>query len=205
MPTSLHSLTSTTMPSPQTIAQTYLKADGYYTGTIDGDWGPLSRTAAAAWAAAKLPQAGRTPYALAQQYLGTREIPGSKHNSTIVGWLRRIATWINDDETAWCSAFINAMAEDAGFEKSGKLNARSWLDVGQKVTAAEAKRGDVVILWRVSRNGWQGHVGFVQSINASTVSILGGNQGNAVTITKYPLSRVLGCRRLRKASTSSLA
>lgn len=194
-------------------AQCHLADLGLYTGKVDGEWGPLSQAAAAEWAAAGHAPAAPPPapepapvhaswslsYDIAKRYLGTREIPGKKNNPLIVRWLRQIASWVSDDETAWCSAFVNHCAEEAGYERSGKLNARSWLDVGQSVPVSESRKGDVVILWRGTKNGWEGHVAFLDHYNPvrGLVYLLGGNQNNEVNITAYPVGRVLGVRRLR--------
>jgi len=192
------------------IAQTLLSERGFYRGKLDGVWGPLSIAAANEWddrevvkaipmaTGTKVPGAP-TPYDLARKYIGTKEIPGVKDNPLIVQWGRRIATWFADDETAWCSAFVNAMAQDAGYERSGKLNARSWLDVGVKVDPENVRPGDVVIFWRNMPDGWEGHVAFVESLNIpnKTVRVLGGNQADSVSVTEYPTNKVLGYRRLR--------
>lgn len=192
------------------IAQTHLAGLGFYTGKIDGMWGPLSQEAARRWDDAELQaaipgsstqaaKAAPTPYDLAKTHVGEKEIPGVKNNPLIVRWGRRLAAWFSDDETAWCSAFVNAMAEEAGYERSGKLNARSWLDVGMPVQARFAAPGDVVVFWRVAKDSWQGHVGFVVSrdANARTVRVLGGNQNDSVSIATYSETMLLGYRRLR--------
>jgi len=41
--------------NPTQIAQTFLKTAGFYTGQVDGQWGPLSEHAAAAWQASLVP------------------------------------------------------------------------------------------------------------------------------------------------------
>lgn len=190
------------------IAQTHLSEKGFYTGKLDGLWGPLSEDAAQRWddgeLVAAIPpadavQGAPTPYDLARRHLGTKEIPGSRDNPTIVRWGRLVATWYADDETPWCSAFVNAMAIEAGYERSGKLNARSWLNVGEKIDRKFVRPGDVVIFWRGDRNGWEGHVGFVVSRDAEreNVRVLGGNQNNAVTEATFSESMLLGYRRLR--------
>jgi len=190
------------------IAQTYLLELGFYTGKLDGEWGPVSQAAAAKWDDKELlkhiPKSTRvdgspTPYDLAQTHIGTKEIPGKADNPLIVRWLRMIVASINSEETAWCSAFVNAMAREAGYEQSGKLNARSWLDVGTKVSLDKAKPGDVVILWRVARDSWEGHVAFFVKQDTTTASLrlLGGNQGDSVSISSYSAKQLLGIRRLR--------
>jgi len=194
------------------IAQHHLADLGLYKGKLDGEWGPLSLAAAEAWDDKELldaiPPSGsapraQTPFSLAKTHIGTREIPGSKHNALIVRWLRLISAWLDEDETPWCSAFVNAMAREAGYEHSGKLNARSWLDVGTQVPITQAKPGDVVIFWRVAEDSWQGHVGFLVSYDAhrGTVRVLGGNQADTVSIATYSTSMLLGVRRLRTLDT----
>ena len=135
----------------------------------------------------------------AVKYYGVKEIPGKKHNPIIVEWTKRVFSWATDDEIAWCSTFLNAMAQDAGLVGSGKGNARSWLKVGTEVK--EPVLGDVAIFWRVSPTDWRGHVAIFTgySVDGKNLLVLGGNQGNQVNISKYPISRLLGFRRLEKA------
>lgn len=140
-----------------------------------------------------------TAYDIAKTHLGTREIPGAKNHPFILRILRRIAAWVDSEETSWCSAFVDYCAAEAGYERSGSLAARSWLEVGERIAIKDVRRGDVVIFWRVSPRSWKGHVGFVESVlpNANFIKVLGGNQNDAVTIQSFPVSRVLGFRRLR--------
>lgn len=192
-------------------AQSLLAKLGFYQGPIDGDWGAASRAAADNWSryappAAAPPPVARQyndPYSVALGFLHTKEMPGKQNNPVIVGWLRRLAIWVNDDETAWCSAFVNAMAERASYERSGKLNARSWLDVGQPVNLQDARKGDVIILWRGSKDAWTGHVAFLDHYNPTRelLYLLGGNQSDEVNITAYPVGKLLGIRRLRSLAS----
>jgi len=100
------------------------------------------------------------------------------------------------DETAWCSAYANWVAKTAGYEFSGKLNARSWLTVGTSTDTPQV--GDVVVLWRESPESWKGHVGFYIKETNRYVYLLGGNQRNSVCIKAYPKDRVLDYKRLSK-------
>ncbi|CAL2105483.1 conserved hypothetical protein [Tenacibaculum sp. 190524A02b] len=133
---------------------------------------------------------------IALSQYGVEEIKGKKDNPQIVKYFTEIG--FNGeklkDETAWCSAFANWVAKKAGKVISGKLNARSWLKVGAIVNNPII--GDVVILWRESPKSWKGHVGFFIKETSRYVYLLGGNQGNKVSIAKYPKNRVLGYRRL---------
>ncbi len=126
---------------------------------------------------------------------GIREIVGENHNKEVLKYFHDIGQeWVKEDETAWCSAFANWVCHQVCAERSDKLNARSWLDVGESVEVAEI--GDVVVLWRESQNSWKGHVGFFISQTEKDIYILGGNQNNQVNIKPYPQNRLLQYRRL---------
>ena len=135
-------------------------------------------------------------FALASEDVGLKEVRGPKHNSKIVQDFATVGhSWVKDDETAWCASFVGARLEDAGLPSTRKLNARSYLDWGEGVTLAEAVPGDVVVFWRGSPSSWQGHVGFFVDQGDGFIHVLGGNQSNAVNVSKYAASRLLGVRR----------
>ncbi|MDH4127105.1 MAG: TIGR02594 family protein [Spirochaetota bacterium] len=129
---------------------------------------------------------------------GIKEIAGTNHNVTIVSYFNEIGfKQIDNDETPWCSAFINWCAMKSGFERTSKLNARSWLDIGYEINMDSVQLGDVVILKR-GNQAWQGHVGIYINQDLNSIWILGGNQTNMVNIISYPKSKILGIRRLNK-------
>lgn len=134
---------------------------------------------------------------IASTKYGVKEITGSQHNQEIVNFSKEVGFKIEDDETAWCSIFVNWVTFKAGYERSNKLNARSWLNVGEETQSPEL--GDLVILKR-GNSEWQGHVGFFINIVGDLIYVLGGNQSNMVNITPFKLSEVLGYRKLRKLS-----
>ncbi len=129
--------------------------------------------------------------------LGTEEFVGDKHNPEVLKYAKdtKIAG-VTTDEIAWCSTFVNWVAWKVGLQISGKANARSWLNVGTKVTVPEP--GDVVVYWRDSPQSWKGHVGFFIgfSFDKKRVYTLGGNQGNRVSVSAYRLENVLSYQRL---------
>lgn len=147
-----------------------------------------------------------TAFSIAQKFIGLKELPGDKHEPFVLGMLRLDAKWVTADEVAWCSAYVNFIAWLLGLPRSRSLAARSWLQVGQEIHVTEAKPGsDVVILKRGS--GPQpgadvikapGHVGFFAGLSAdgAHVHVLGGNQGNAVSVARFPVTQLLGVRRL---------
>ena len=130
-------------------------------------------------------------------HYGLSEIAGGQHNPEILEFFKDIGfDWVKDDETAWCSASLNYFAKKHYFERSGKLDARSWLKVGELVL--EPELGDVVVFWRESPESWKGHVGLYINHNDKYIWTLGGNQNNSISIVAYPRERLLGYRRLRK-------
>ncbi len=137
-------------------------------------------------------------FKIAVAELGQKEVQGSGNNPAIVNYAREAGfDWVNDDETPWCSIFLNWVAMKAGLARSKQVNARSWLLVGQH-TDASPLPGDVVVFWWGSPTSWEGHVGIFLgfSHNGAKVYCLGGNQGNQVSISAYPRDTVLGFRRL---------
>ncbi len=96
--------------------------------------------------------------------------------------------------TAWCAAFVNATLQQSGGQGTNSLAARSFLDWGQAVD--QPQPGDIAVFSRGDPNGWQGHVGFFQGYNPDgTINVLGGNQGDAVSVAAYSPDRLLGFRR----------
>jgi uncharacterized protein (TIGR02594 family) len=128
---------------------------------------------------------------------GLSEIDGPLSNAEIMDFFHDIGfDWVTDDSTAWCSAAINFFAKRHGYERSGALDARSWLKVGEIVL--EPEMGDIVVFWRESYQSWKGHVGIYINSNEKYVWSLGGNQNNSISIVAYPRDRLLGYRRLSK-------
>lgn len=129
--------------------------------------------------------------------LGTEEIVGSENNPEVLKYAEDTGIkGITNDEIPWCSTFVNWVAWKAGLQISGKANARSWLNVGTKVTSPEP--GDVVVFWRESPQSWKGHVGIFMGVSPDRkrVYCIGGNQGNRVSVSAYRINTVLSYQRL---------
>lgn len=132
------------------------------------------------------------------RHYGLQEVSGPNSNPHIIEFFKEIGyDWVADDsETAWCSAMLNYFCKRLGYQRSGKLDARSWLNVGTKVDIPQL--GDVVVFWRDDPASWKGHVGLYISEEKGLIWTLGGNQGNGLNISLYNKNRVLGYRRLLK-------
>ena len=145
-----------------------------------------------------------TPYELAQRYVGqVFERAGDQEHPLIQWWLSLCGYGFDaKDEVAWCSAFLNGITWELRLPRSKSAAARSWLSVGIPITAlSDARVGyDVVVL---NRGGAQdatkagpGHVGLFAGVEGSSVVLLAGNQSNGVSVSHYPISQILGIRRL---------
>lgn len=132
---------------------------------------------------------------IALEVYGTFEVPGKVHNPSVLKFFHETGhKYINDDETPWCAAFVNWCLMKANIKGTGKLNARSFLNLGVKVKVP--RLGDIVVLWRISSNSSSGHVGFFISQLKDKMYILSGNQNNRVCIQSYPVSQLLSYQRL---------
>ena len=90
-----------------------------------------------------------------------------------------------------CSCYVNKKIQDAGGKGTRSPAARSWLRWGREVT--EPSEGDIVIFKR-GNSSWQAHVAFFISKDEEYVQCLGGNQGNDVKISRYPIDNVISYR-----------
>ena len=106
--------------------------------------------------------------------------------------------------TAWCAAFVNSTLQQTGGQGTGSNMARSFLDWGQPVD--QPQEGDVAVFSRGDPSGPYGHVGFFKGYDdQGNVLVLGGNQGDAVSISPYPRENLLGFRRAGEAEPQKFA
>lgn len=123
---------------------------------------------------------------------GVREIQGSGNSETVLSYYKEAGhPTIQHDETAWCAAFAGAMLKRVDVAGTGSLLARSYLGWGMPIETP--KFGAIAVLERGSDPG-AGHVGFVVGAAGKRIFLLGGNQGDAVSVAAFDTSRVLGYR-----------
>lgn len=127
--------------------------------------------------------------AIAEAELGVKEIAGSRHNSKIVEYHATTGNF-GDDETAWCSSFVNWVMKQAGYTGTNSAGARSWARWGKKVDRP-AYGAIAVIDWDGPGPGWKGHVGFVVGKSGNSIRLLGGNQSDAVNIKNFGTSKII--------------
>ncbi len=134
------------------------------------------------------------PAWLAQAWLefGQAERTGTASNPRIVALYRdaghpRVAS----DEVAWCAAFLGACLERAGLRSTRSLMARSYATWGEGLT--EPRAGAIAVLTR-TQDPALGHVGLLVGATDDAIFLLGGNQADAVSVMRFPRSRLLSLR-----------
>jgi uncharacterized protein (TIGR02594 family) len=127
---------------------------------------------------------------IARGELGVTEASGKASNERILEYFEAAGSDVKNDATAWCSAYACWVMEQAGYPSTNNLAARSWLKYGKQTTP---KPGAILVFSR-GNNAWQGHVGFYVGETATHYRVLGGNQGNKVSIATYPKARLLSAR-----------
>lgn len=105
----------------------------------------------------------------------------------------------------WCGDFVEtciAIALPREPLPTNPYAAINWATWGK---ACAPQYGAVLSFWRGSPNGWQGHVGFYAGEDATHFHVLGGNQSDAVTISRIAKTRLRanGCRWPETALSAS--
>lgn len=128
--------------------------------------------------------------AIARPLVGLHEIHGAEHAPEILAmWRAILRSGIQSDEVPWCAAFVGACLERAGIRSSRFESAASYLKWGVRLDGPT--HGCIVVF---SREGG-GHVGFVVGQDESgRLLVMGGNQGDQVSVKAFSRDRVTGYR-----------
>lgn len=130
----------------------------------------------------------------ARKEYGVLETPGAADNPVILGWAAEVGLnkTYSADAIPWCGLFAAVVADRAGWTPpDAPLWARNWAKFGRPVTPKDAALGDVLVFVR----GGGGHVGFYVGEDDASYHVLGGNQGDAVSIARILRSRCIAVRR----------
>ncbi|MBK3736046.1 TIGR02594 family protein [Azospirillum brasilense] len=197
--------------------QTALQAKGFDPGPLDGVWGRKTIAAVIAFQQAHelIPTGaldahteralflGASPPGVAdtlvwmdeaKRLMGTREVSGHGSNEIILQWADDLDLHYPDDDIPWCGLFVaHCIGATLPSEAlpSNPLGARSWLKAGK---ACAPSWGAILVFWRGSMAGWEGHVGFCAGMDEDAFHVLGGNQSNSVSIARIARDRLLDAR-----------
>lgn len=133
---------------------------------------------------------------LARECVGLKEIKGVRHNPKIIQWLDEMGrfsneakSWWRDDETPWCGLFVGWVGG-----KTGRYVVKEWYRAKEWASPLLTKLhapayGCIAVLDRAGG----GHVGFVVGKDArGNIMLIGGNQGDSVSIAAFTPSRITG-------------
>lgn len=173
--------------------------------TIDGEIGPETKEALskfqkglgllgtgvpgpktfAALAAAPLKSGQSIPkhIEIARKFEGLTETPGKASNPVVEQFFADAGFKGLKDDVPWCAAFVASMLKRAGLpnevDPKMRLWAASYANCGVRI--AKPAYGCIGVK---TRNGG-GHVGFVVAANDTHIWLLGGNQGDKVSVAKF--------------------
>lgn len=123
---------------------------------------------------------------------GTTEKVGPTSNPTIMDWSKEVEVPYADDSVPWCGLFAAVVVQRAGKAfPTGPLWARNWAKYGTR--SDDPGLGDVLVFAR----GTGGHVGFYVGQDDTAFHVLGGNQGDKVSIVRIGKDRLIAARRTK--------
>lgn len=136
-----------------------------------------------------------TALSIALAELGVEELAGDKHNPRIIEYHQSTTLKATDDETPWCSSFVNWCILKYGEEGTNSARAKSWMHWGKP--APSLLPGDVVVLQRAGNTELYegpGHVGICN--DPATNTMVAGNVSDGVKIQRFDPDKVIAIRRL---------
>lgn len=131
--------------------------------------------------------------AAGRKLLGVSETPGPKNNPVIMGWADKLGVKImgaryGADSVPWCGLFAAHCMRLVGLAPPAiALRAKSWATWG---VPGPAGVGAVLVF---IRDGG-GHVGFYVAEDKTAYHVLGGNQGDRVSILRISKDRCTAIR-----------
>tara|TARA_R110000868_G_scaffold234980_1_gene488679 strand:+ start:1028 stop:1549 length:522 start_codon:yes stop_codon:yes gene_type:complete len=131
----------------------------------------------------------------AYKLIGIKETLGKDNNPTILKWADELGlkNTYTADEIPWCGLFVAYVCHKADKEVvKNPLWARNWNKYGTQEVIAMF--GDILVFERGANSG---HVGIYVGEDDKCYHVLGGNQGDQVSIVRIPKARCIGIRRTK--------
>jgi len=155
---------------------------------------------------------GKAPwFDIARQEQGKNIKEGvGNSDDEILKYFKSINFDTNTSKTPWCAAFVSFCMKSSGnataaasVPKTNPALAASWKSWGDPlpINGGNTPPGAVVVLAPTENHDVSGHVGFYVKGDANTITLLGGNQSDAVKESTYARSRVAAIRWLDVAGS----
>lgn len=132
------------------------------------------------------------PWLLAARHLlDVRERPGPDNNHVILDWADKLGIPYKTDDIPWCGLFVaHCIGTTLSREPlpTNPLGAQNWKHFGGPCTP---QPGAILVFWREKPTSWKGHVGFYVGEDDAAYYVLGGNQGDRVSVVRIQKGRLL--------------
>jgi uncharacterized protein (TIGR02594 family) len=97
----------------------------------------------------------------------------------------------NADSVPWCGVFVAKCLDEAGITSPPfAVRAKAWVNWGANLRAERLAPGAVLVFERPGG----GHVGFYVGEDADAYHVLGGNQGDSVSVARLAKERCIARR-----------
>lgn len=127
--------------------------------------------------------------------LGVSEIAGKVANDRILEMFAKAGhPEITSDEVAWCAAAEGTWMEEANIKGTQSLAARSYLRFGKALDIDKKIPRGAVLIFKRGNSSWQGHVCNLLEDGGKTLTVIGGNQSNRVSVATYARAALIGAR-----------
>lgn len=132
---------------------------------------------------------------LARADLGIRETPGVANNPVLMkrfaSITRALGVTYNADSVPWCGAVMAWWMTQCGITPPAiAVRAKSWAGFGQNLRPERVAPGAVMVF---AREGG-GHVAMYVGEDATAYHVLGGNQGDRISIMRLAKERCVAIR-----------
>ena len=123
-----------------------------------------------------------------RDWLGVHEVAGGAANPLIAAMHALTTLKATSDEVPWCSSAMCKALYDAGYNHTSSAAAVSWSRYGKPLGNLQV--GAIVVLKREGGH----HVGLAECWGEKIVWLIGGNQGDAVTVAPFNRARIVALR-----------
>jgi len=131
--------------------------------------------------------AGTGLLSVASKYHGMNEYQNTAELTKLTGM-----NDVRGNNNPWCGGFVGGVLKESGYRvPKNNLSSKAYLNYGKKVEIGDAKPGDIAVFNRGGDSS-KGHIGIIQKIEGNKVYLLGGNQGDSVSVTVRDINKVGG-------------